>query len=128
DGRLVGGLGGPAPGRGSAGVQSERRPVGGRVGGIALLDGLGHSPVDQLPAWRENPARDDPANTVMREVEALSQAMQDAPADQLFDPGGRLLLAEPGRLLEQSELEFAADDRGHGGERLAALPPPPEAP
>lgn len=109
------------PGAGLPMVTSQRQRVRITVGGEEGLDRLRDTTVKELAAgWQHRVVRDftDP---VVREVEPLAQAMQDAPAHQLLDPGRSLFFGEPRRPLEQRELELPADHRRHGGEDLARL-------
>ena len=57
----------------------------------------------------------------MGEVELLTEAVQHAAADQLLHPLGGVPLVEPGRPLEQREIELAADDGGHRCEMPAPV-------
>ena len=102
-------------------MQSQRERVRSEVSRVERLDPFGHAPVNQLSPRCEHPAPRHVADAVVREVEPLALALQDTPAHELFDAGGRLLLAEAGRTLEKGKLESAADHRGHGSERLRAL-------
>src|SRR5262249_61452217 len=108
-------------------LEPARQLVIVKAGRVERLDGLPRSPMDQLPPRQENPAGDDLANTVMCEIEPLSQAMQDASPDQLLDAGCRLLVLEPRRSLQERKLEFTPDHRGHRGERLSSLRQPLQA-
>src|SRR5207253_9957926 len=69
----------------------------------------------------------DLANTLVREIEPLAHPMEDAPPYELLDDLRRRAVGEPGAMLEQAEVAFAADDardRDHAAGGLAqALEP-----
>ena len=100
-------------------VQAERRRVRLQSVGVEVFDGGRHLPVQHLPARRQETGRDRLADPVMREVEALPDAVQDPPAHQLLHALGRLPLRHPGGALEQAELELPPDHRRHRGQLLA---------
>ena len=80
------------------------------------LDGLSDTTMDQPAPRREDPPVDGFPDAVVREIEPLTDAVQDVTAHQLFHGRRRVFLAQPGRALEERPLELTADDRRHRGQ------------
>src|SRR5262249_44036773 len=95
-----------------------------QVVGMHRFDRLADPPVEELPPGRKELAVHHGADPVVREVEALANALEHAPPDQLLDSLRGHLLGQPTRALQKSEFELPADDRGYRGELTSALADP----
>jgi hypothetical protein len=71
---------------------------------------LRHTAVEHLAAGREDPVVRHLTHPIVREVKALAHAVQQATAGHFLDGPRHLLLAQPGEVLEQSELELRHGD------------------
>src|SRR5262245_56204305 len=92
-----------------------------QVVGVKRGQGLRYPAVEHLAAGREDPAIRRLPHPVVGEVKLLAYALQQATAGQLLDRQRHFLVAEPGEVLEQSELELAPHDGGLGQQLAARL-------
>ena len=69
---------------------------------------------------REEPAVDDLTDSLMGEVEPLSNPVENATPHKLLDPFGRVANAETSGDLKNGEFKFAADHGRHRRQLLAA--------
>ena len=102
-------------------VPGQRRVVPLGIGGVEILEGLRHQDVQPFPPRMDELVVHDLANPLVGEVELLAEALQHAPAHQLLHSLGGVPFVEPGRPLEERELELAADDGGHRCEVPASV-------
>jgi hypothetical protein len=91
------------------------------------LQRFGHRPMQHDARRRHDALVGDVPDALVRDVEALTDGVQDPPAHELLDRFRRLARAAPGRGLEQCEIELAADDRGRREDCARALAEPIEA-
>src|SRR5262245_16345305 len=86
-----------------------------------LLDGLRQLAMEKLSMKREKLAEDDLTDSLMGEVEPLSDPAEDATTHELLDTFSRVASAEPNRSLKNGEFEFSSDHGGHRRQLLTAL-------
>ena len=73
-------------------VPTERQGVRLEVLRMERLDRLGDAAMDQPSPRRQDPGVGGVPDPVVREIEPLADAVQDATTHELFDGGGRVLL------------------------------------
>lgn len=72
---------------------TEGRMVSFQLVSVDSFDCLGHPKVQQLAAWRQQPAVDHLADPIVCEVESISCRPEQMAAHQLLDPPGGIAFA-----------------------------------
>jgi len=80
---------------------------------VHLLYGPRQLAVKNLLLNREEPVVDDLTDSLMSEVESLSDPMENTTPHELLDAFGRLANAETSCYLKNREFEFASDHGRH---------------
>src|SRR5215470_9957501 len=77
--------------------------------------------MDNLPLNREEPVVDDLTDSLMSEVESLSDAVENTTPHELLDAFGRLANVKTSGCLKNGKFEFAPDHGRHRRQLLATL-------
>src|SRR5262245_49540856 len=104
-----------------AAVPAEGRIVRLQILRIHLLDGLRYLAMENLPLKHEEPVVDHLTDSLMGEVQSLSDSVENTPPHELLDAFGSIANAEPSGSLKNREFEFAADNGRHRCQLLGAL-------
>ncbi len=94
-------------------VDAEGHEMWVEVGRMELFERLGDLPMEQAATRAHELRVDDAPDPLVDEVEPARYLVHHLPADELFHARGRCRLLEPGRALEEAELEASPDDRPH---------------
>src|SRR5262245_39663230 len=92
-----------------AAVQTEGRIVRLQIVRVHLLHGFRDLAMEKRLLKRQESAVDDLTDSLMGEVEALSDTIEDAPPHKLLNTFGRVANAETSGCLQNAEFEFTAD-------------------
>src|SRR5262245_35182020 len=107
------------PGFTLAAVKPDGRIVRLQIFRVHVLQSPRHLAMENLPLKREKPVADNLADSLMGEVQSLSDPVENTPPHKFLDTFSRVSNAETGGNLKNREFEFSAD---HGRHRPQLLP------